>query len=174
MLKLNNNLYQNKKADIAITLLVVLVFFLCITAAFIFLTKQSNYDRDMKQFQAISGTDAREEAFIFYLKTIAENIIKSDSNINAKTFIDNFQATYFMDNVPEYAPFKSQITDNSKYKLEIRNNKLYFSLNNFDFSSGFTYDPGTESMLYRFIPLGDTPRLEITNVKHTSDIVFEI
>ena len=113
MLNINKKFYKNKRADLPITLLVVLVLILCVTAAFIFLTKQNSYERNMQQVRVIPATYANEEAFIFYIKNLAEGIIKDNPNIDSQSFINSFQAQYLKDNISEYnsLDFKNQILD---------------------------------------------------------------
>lgn len=169
-------MFKSKKADFAITLLVVMVLFLCVMSAFIFLTKQNSYERDMQQVKVIPGAYANEEAFVFYVKNLAEKVIKSNSALDEKSFIAAFQEQYRKDNISEYnsKDFVDQINNNSKYEITIKDKKLSFKLNDFEFSKRVFYDPGTKSYLFYVLKIGETTKQEAVRVKHIQDIVFQI
>lgn len=169
-------MFKNKKADLPITLLVVLVLMLCILASFTFLTVQNSYERNMQQVRVIPSTYAQEEAFIFYIKNIAYNIIRENPAISPENFVDSLQAQYEKDSVPEYnfPDIKKQILNDSKYKIEIKDNKLSFKLTNFEFSRSFYYDTSTKTYLFDYFVISTSPRQEAVKVKHTGDLVFEI
>jgi len=169
-------MFKNKKADLPITLLVVLVLMLCILASFTFLTKQNSYERNMQQVKVIPATYANEEAFIFYINSLAQNIIKENPTIKPSDFVDALQAQYEKENISAYnsLDFNKQIMDDSKYKVEIKDSKLFFKLINFEFSNRFYYDPSTKTYLFDYFITGTSSRQEVIKVKHTGDLVFEI
>jgi hypothetical protein len=132
----------------------------------------------MQQVRVISATYANEEAFIFYITNLAQNIIGQNPNVGSNDFMDKFQAQYEKDNVTEYNTpnLRKQIMNDSKYNVEIKSNKLSFKLKNFEFSNSFYYDPGTKKYIIWPLEMGSSvsPRQEAVRVKHTRDIVFEI
>ena len=169
-------IFRSKRADVSITLLVVMVLVLCVSASFIFLTKQSSYERDMSQVNIMSETYSNEGRFILYFRTLIESVLTENSDLDSKTFIDKLQEKYTKTNIAEYnvPDFSKQILDDSKYQIEIKNNKLSFKLTNFEFVQRAYYDPSTKEYIFGTFEVGSSSAQETTFVKHVQDIVFDI
>lgn len=178
-------MFKSKKADFAITLLVVMVLILCVLSAFIFLTKQNSYERDMQQIKAIPATYANEEAFVLYIQSLAKEVITDNPTLDKEGFISAFQEKYKEENIPEYnsETFLKQINDSSKYEIAIDNHllstkledkKLSFKLKDFEFSRQIFYSPGIKSYIFYILKISETPKQEAIRVKHVQDIVFQI
>ena len=176
MVNIHKNLYRSKRGDLPITLLVVMTLALCVISSFVFLTTQNSYEKGMQQVRVIPATYANEEAFMFYIKNLAQGVMVANPQLDEKAFIKNFQAQYVKENISEYnlPNFKTQIMNDTKYQINIKNNTLSFRLNNFQFSRSFYYDPGTKQYIFWYVEFGSTARLEAVSVKHTGDLVFEI
>ena len=78
---------KNKKGDISITLLVVMILVLCASSLLIFLMTQSSYERDMSQIMVVPYTYSAERAFEFFLHSLAVEIVENDPAITPQSFL---------------------------------------------------------------------------------------
>ena len=164
------NLIKNKKADVPITLLVVMTLALCGVAIITFLYadyKQTNQTLTAGNFAGLYSDDS---AFEFYVHQLAEYTLESMNNlkpgeITAEEFVNTFKTNYGkyseLNNFPEVfksGTIKEQIENSRNYDVQITPDALKFQLKSFNFTR--SYNPEKSYGL--------------KDAKITKDISFEI
>ncbi len=136
---------KNKKADASILLLVLLVLILVGASLLIFITRENVAMDTVKPIEVMSYCYAKQEALVFFLKSLAENT--QTSGMNEEQFLTEFKKNYLQlaeqentfisrSNILEPAYLyllKDEIAgaDNSKYEISIQGNLLKFKLRDF-------------------------------------------
>jgi hypothetical protein len=147
---------RSKKADISVTLLVVMTLLLCIASLIIFLTQQNSVESKIVNVGIVSDAYAKETSFEYYLYNVAklsskevfsgDNLAKED-DVLKNLFLDNFQNKYLVNpKIPsEYSDsyYRDYIKTNSNYVLVLdRTSKTFkITFKNFEFTSR----PGLEN-----------------------------
>jgi hypothetical protein len=148
---------KNKKADSAVTILVVMTLVLVATGLFSFLTIESKKDKMVLDINTVSELYRYSDALDFFMRDYAREVIKSNPSIKKEEFILAFK-TGFKDNAPkEYqTDFILNQINNNEYEVRIENNKLKFNLKGFRTVKSFPEDR------------------QIKAEGYTRDIIFEI
>ncbi len=128
---------KNKKADVAITLLVLMTLVLSISALFIFNINSRSVGAEITNAKYLDSVYLRENEINFYVNEMIENSVELGTN---KTkFIENFKKQLELYKkadgnytIEELGQVEEQID-----KIKIENNKVFFDLsiviiNNFD------------------------------------------
>ena len=130
------NLNASKKADISITLLVVMTIALCSIAIFIFLSQSKQSASQMVDAGSIQKFIFEERGFEMYMQSLAENITSqikdSGAAITKEEFSRRFSST-LKDASANYLPLFNFEISEGEYELSEENNILNINLKGFTF-----------------------------------------
>jgi hypothetical protein len=173
----SKNLFQSKRADVSIFILVVMTVILCTASLFIFYLSESGLKKTITESSVIPMFYAENEIFktnLYYLaKTSVEELEKENANkqetpkFSTAQFVQRFKENYDKyivknnDFSEDYRiKYKPQIMNNI-YDVSFQGNKLLFRLNNFQFEK---INPMT----------GEATMSSIGRMERVETIVFEI
>jgi len=155
-----NHLMKNKKADVSITLLVLMTVVLCAASLVILVFSNINIEKKISNINVVNEFYSERQIFEFYLYSLAYSIFLENPSKTPEQFITKFKEAYKYNSPKEYLDdyLKNQVESNEKYEVKIENNVLKFRLKDFKFIK----KPGLEK------------GQEVVYIEHVKDITFEI
>ena len=160
--KFNSNFSQmsffnSKKADISITILVILVLLICGVTLFVFVTSNHKSGEEINTPESVNNFYIEQEKFELYVYQAVKNVVDNNKNINEAEFLQKFKSDYYsaisVFSGNEYYVYGSLLThlkNSENYEVKTQNNLLTFKINNFEFPKTFVDEKrGIKSIIYK-------------------------
>src|SRR3972149_12182160 len=136
------NILRSKKADLSITLLVIMTLLISSTSLLIFYTTENKADTSISQIALISDFYSQQDLIEYYVYNIAKKVVNNNKITSGQDFSERFRYSYYdiitksfnSEDYYRYSRILNHISDPKNYESSISNNILTFKIKDFEFS----------------------------------------